>query len=364
MNQPRGMQTIFAHYGDNLLDMTKQLLDVSGVAGELPPGGSVAVKPNLVVARPADGGATTHPEIAAGIIEFLRDHGVQDIAVIESSWLGDDTGRAFANCGYVALAERYGVTLCDLKSDRAVPVATPAGEVLICEKALRADFLINVPVLKGHCQTRMTCALKNLKGCIPDSEKRRFHREDLHRLIAGLAVALRPALTVVDGVCGDLDFEEGGTPVRADRILLGRDPFRIDVLGCRLLGFDPNEVRYLGLAAQWGLGDLSSEDWELVELARPNAVPAPRSEGKAARLGRAVQADRACSSCYAALIHALKRFEEQGGSAAKGAIHIGQGWKGKRLSGLGIGACCAGVERHVPGCPPTAADIMAALRAR
>ena len=32
------------------------------------------------------------------------------------------------------------------------------------------DFLINVPVMKGHCQTKITCALKNMKGLIPNSE--------------------------------------------------------------------------------------------------------------------------------------------------------------------------------------------------
>ena len=25
------------------------------------------------------------------------------------------------------------------------------------------DFMINVPVMKGHCQTKITCALKNMK---------------------------------------------------------------------------------------------------------------------------------------------------------------------------------------------------------
>ena len=41
------------------------------------------------------------------------------------------------------------------------------------------DRLINIPVLKGHCQTAMTCSLKNLKGCIPNKEKQRYHREGL-----------------------------------------------------------------------------------------------------------------------------------------------------------------------------------------
>ena len=58
----------------------------------------------------------------------------------------------------------------------------------------------------------MTCALKNCKGCLPDREKRRFHAEGLMRPIAALATALRPELTIVDSLCGDLDFEEGGNP--------------------------------------------------------------------------------------------------------------------------------------------------------
>ena len=37
----------------------------------------------------------------------------------------------------------------------------------ICDSALALDFLINDPVLKGHCQTKITCALKNMKGLIP-----------------------------------------------------------------------------------------------------------------------------------------------------------------------------------------------------
>ena len=90
-------------------------------------------------------------------------------------------------------------------------------------RALDANFLIDLPVLKGHCQTRMTCALKNLKGCLPDAEKRKFHAEGLMKPIAALAAALRPKLVIVDSICGDLDFEEGGNPIRTNRMYLGAD---------------------------------------------------------------------------------------------------------------------------------------------
>ena len=66
-----------------------------------------------------------------------------------------------------------------------------AGETLqICSCVRDWDYLINVPVLKGHCQTNITCALKNLKGLIPNSEKRRFHTMGLHRPISLLITVI------------------------------------------------------------------------------------------------------------------------------------------------------------------------------
>ena len=105
----------------------------------------------------------------------------------------------------------------------------------ICQRALDTDYLINLPVLKGHCQTTITCALKNCKGCLPDSEKRRFHALGLHKPIAALAAVLKPALTIVDSICGDLNFEEGGTPVQTNRMLLGEEIVQLDAFGCKLM---------------------------------------------------------------------------------------------------------------------------------
>ena len=84
----------------------------------------------------------------------------------------------------------------------------------ICNKAMEVDYLINIPVLKGHCQTGITCALKNLKGCIPNSEKRRFHTLGLHKPIAYLNKILKQNLIIEDGMMGELDIEEGGNTVQ------------------------------------------------------------------------------------------------------------------------------------------------------
>jgi uncharacterized protein (DUF362 family) len=357
-------KNIYTAYGSDIKETTLLLLDAANAKALVPSGAKISLKPNLVVGRPADEGATTHPEIAAGIIEYFRENGFQEIAIIEGSWVGDDTKRAFSRCGFDAIGKKYGVSLYDLKKDRAVSVSTPIGDLKICQRAYNADFLINLPVMKGHCQTVITCALKNLKGCIPDSEKRRYHALGLHGPIAALAGALKPHLTLVDSICGDLSFEEGGNPVRQDRLILAQDPVKADLYACTLMGVDPAEVSYIALAAQYGVGEysLSQDEIFAVNKPSPSAVQPERSY-KVKALAKNVREDSACSACYGALIHALGRIDEQGLLRHAPRTFIGQGFKGKQIDddGVGIGVCARGAQRCVMGCPPSSQDIISEL---
>lgn len=353
------MPDIYINYGTNLPDITYELMRAADIARRLSGTMTVGIKPNLVVSRPADGGATTHPEIVEGIIRYLQDAGIRSIVVLEGSWVGDSTHSAFRNCGYATLADKYGVTLVDTKRDRAETRPCRGLSLSVCQSALKVDYLINVPVLKGHCQTGMTCCLKNLKGCIPDSEKRRFHSLGLHKPIAALNTVLRPALHIIDSVCGDLSFEEGGNPVEANRVLLGFDPVLLDSYGAQLMGYSPDDIDHLRLAMEYGVGRYADADTQIVELNahnRPRACAPHRSPFK--KLSQCVDADNACSACYAALIFALNKT----GGLRGERIKIGQGFQGKSLEGLGVGNCAAGCERYVKGCPPKASDIVAAVK--
>lgn len=355
------MAKIYQLYGRDAHDMTIRLMEAANVAAMIPSGASVALKPNLVVAAPADSGATTHPGVLSGAISYLQDHGFTDISVIEGSWIGDRTDSAMRTAGYHEVCRKYNVPFYDLKKDQTRNVETAIGQMAICCRALDADFLIDLPVLKGHCQTVMTCALKNLKGCIPDREKRRFHTLGLHKPIAALAAALKPHLVIVDSICGDLDFEEGGNPVPTNRMYLGTDPVQLDAYGCRLMGIELREVAYIALAEKWGAGSTLVTDEDIVTLNEPteavvNAVP----RGTVAGLVKNVKQDRACSACYASLVRALYTTR----SGRNEPIAIGQGWRGKEFDGLGVGSCCNCATRQVKGCPPTAAEIAEALMKR
>lgn len=356
------MSKIYQIYGDNAHEMTMALMEAADVASMIPSGTSVALKPNLVMAGTPESGATTHPGVLSGCIEYLQNHGFEDISVIEGSWVGDRTGRAYKVAGYDVVCKKYNVPFYDLKQDETVTVKTAIRPMEITCRAWNAGFLINLPVLKGHCQTVMTCALKNCKGTLPDREKRRFHTEGLNRPIAALAAALMPDLTIVDSICGDLNFEEGGTPIQTNRMYLGTDMVQLDTYGCQLMGIPVEDVPYIALAEDYGAGSMDLEPGDVITLNEPQASRRyPAATGLVRQLTKNVKQDSACSACYAALVRGLYVASDYG-VRYDGTIAIGQGWKGKEVPGLGIGNCCKNAACCVKGCPPNGNDVAEALR--
>ena len=352
------MGRIYQIYGKDAHDMTLRLLSAANAIDRVPTGGSVALKPNLVIAGTPESGATTHAGVLSGAIEFFREMGISDISVIEGSWVGDETMRAMRRAGYDAVCKRYDVPFYDLKKDKTRPVDTAVGRIDVCGRALDAGLLVDLPVLKGHCQTVMTCALKNLKGCLPDREKRRFHAMGLTKPIAALGAALKPQLIVVDSICGDLNFEEGGTPVETNRMYLGTDAVQIDAYGASLMGLSLSQVGYIELAEHYGGGSAGFDEGDIVNLNAPSDVKSyPKPSGTVARLTRRVKQDKACSACFANLVRALYAS----GYGDNIDISIGQGFQGKTFEGLGVGRCCKGASHCVMGCPPTAEAIANAL---
>ena len=350
-------------YGKDICNMTKKLLESYKLEEKIPSkDAKIGLKPNLVVAARPETGATTHSEILEGIIEYLQDHGFNNISIIEGAWVGDSTKRGFRVTGYDRIGEKYSVPLYDTKDDRYVTKNAEGISMEISKRVLDLDYMINLPVLKGHCQTSMTCALKNMKGCLSDRSKRAFHSLGLMRPIAALNEIVRPDLTLVDSISGDLDFEEGGNPVETGRLLLGEDPVLIDAYGAYLLGFSQDDVEYIPLAEEFGVGDADINNAKIIALNEPESSESAIPTHFAKRLREYTAPDSACSCCYANLIHALKRMEDNGMlSHIRGKkIAIGQGYKGKEME-IGVGVCCAKAKHGVVKCPPSASDIMKML---
>ncbi|QTL98206.1 DUF362 domain-containing protein [Iocasia frigidifontis] len=346
-------------YGNKAKEMVYDLLDKLNIASDIDKRNSlIGIKPNLVLPSPSNKGATTSPDLVEGIIRYLQDNGYNNIVILEGAWVGASTEKAFEVCGYNELSRKYKIPLIDLKKDKYKEIDVEGLSLKVCQKALEIDYLINLPVLKAHCQTHLTCALKNLKGCIPDPEKRRFHRLGLHQPIAFLNKVLESKLVIVDGIIGDLTFEEGGNPVQMDRIIIGQDPVLIDTYCAALIGYSKNDISYIDIANEIGIGSSNLEEAEIIEH-----NPGYKSDKDfyhstlVKKLARKVTEDKSCSACYGSLIHALKRLEEKG-IKPKEKIFIGQGFKGLSESGIGIGNCTSGFSKNIKGCPPSAKAII------
>ena len=361
---------IYKINGTEYKKITKTLLERVNLEAEILNRGQgrdirIGIKPNLVSPSPASYGATTHPEVVEGIIEYLQEHGFSQITLIESSWVGARTTEAMGVCGYNDLCEKYQVPFIDVQKDPHHTVDAAGVDLEICRSIEAIDFLINVPVLKGHCQTKITCALKNIKGLVPSSEKRHFHAMGLHKPIAHLNAAIRQDFIVVDHICGDLDFEDGGHPVVRNCVMAAKDPVLVDAYVCELLHYKIKEVPYIGLAEKLGVGSADLSRLQLRFVGAETIEELPRSD-KVVAVMDAVQEVDSCSACYGYLIPALDRFREEGLldellSKLPDKICIGQGYR-DRTGAVGVGNCTRNFAFCVKGCPPTENEIYRELK--
>ena len=354
---------IFVIYGTEYKKMTIELLEACKLANMIGDHRKrIGIKPNLVSPSEASYGATTHPEVVEGLLQYLKEHGFSEITIMEGSWIGAKTKEAFKTCGYDTLAKRYGVALVDAQKEKSVTVDCKGMELHLCNCALQVDYMINVPVMKGHCQTRITCALKNMKGLLPNTEKRRFHTMELHKPIGHLSMGIRQDFILVDSICGDLSFEDGGNPTQMNRLFAAADPVLCDAYVCRLLQYQTEEVPYIGLAEKLGAGSSDMDKALVRELNMPEHMIKLPDKERVMKLREMTEDVDSCSACYGYLLPALDMLEKEGLlKDFPEKICIGQGFRGKSGK-LGIGNCTKDFQYTLKGCPPTEQEMYQFLK--
>ena len=203
------------------------------------------------------------------------------------------------------------------------------------------------------------------KGMLPNSEKRRFHAMGLHDPIGHLALGISQNFILVDSICGDLCFEDGGNPSKMDRIFACLDPVLCDSYVCQLLEYDTKEVPYIGIAEQMGAGSTDLTQARILELHAPlhKKEEARPDKERMVRLAELAEDVDSCSACYGYLIPALNMLEQDGLlKNFKEKICIGQGYRGKS-GNLGVGNCTKAFTHSLKGCPPTEIEMYEFLKA-
>lgn len=255
-------------------------------AGYAPAAGTrVLVKPNLLKAEPG-GLCCTHPQVVRAACAYLLDCGCI-VTVGDSPAFGSARSVARAIGLDNALAP-LGVPIVTL--DAAVTVRLPSGmDIGISRLALETNAVLSVPRVKAHSQMRLTCAVKNLFGCVAGVRKALAHtvhgdRGNAFRaLLVEVAQALPPVAALADGITAmDRTGPSGGDAFALGMVAAASSPVAVDTAIYRMLGATPDDIPLWGELRQRNAAGAFDEHL-VFPLLRPEDV-----DGTAFRLPQAL----------------------------------------------------------------------------
>lgn len=216
---------------------------------------NVDIKPNLCYYWDYSTGYTTDPKIVKGIINFLIEkYGNNiNIRIVESDATAMRTKHVFKMLGYEKLFKEENVRLINLSEEKIVEKKVEIYDkevtLQISETLLQTDLFINVPKMKIMRDVYITCALKNIFGCITKRRKITYHKY-LNETIVAINSILHPHINIVDGI-----YALSQTPVKLNLLMGSVDPFSIDWVAAKIMGYDPRKIKYLKIAMNENLGN-------------------------------------------------------------------------------------------------------------
>lgn len=347
-------------------------------------GDHVLIKSNLVQPAAPDSGQITSTKLLEAIGRYCLDAGARRVIIGEGpSYYQPESclRECFTSTGVSQIAKRLGIkwVLFDehsYRTFRKVPGCIPE-DFRVSEFAFDCDKFINVPVLKTHFLTKVTLAMKNLKGCLKREDKPMFHREDLARAIVELNKVVAPSFNVIDctaetiGTIGSMDSDVQQGMDGRSFIIAGSDIVAVDAIGSAVMGIDPKTVRTVSLGKEAGLGedDLTRLDIYGEELKHLRIrVELPQEQLRQGfPLLKITGAEKACSGCVIPLLSTLFKLQKQGARLGKPlVVCLGrQPRVSSNTSCLLIWdcTCIEGRKGHrcIEGCPPDKKEIVMEL---
>ena len=266
--------------------VARQFELLGGVGRFVRSGDRVLLKPNFIAPKSRRHGTQTDPAVIVETAKLLKDFGAKPFVGDSPAW-GNVAGCVRA----LKLEEplkRLGVPVMQLNKPKRCRLGSDNTEVGVSSIALDADVIINLAKFKSHQQLLATFAVKNMFGCVSGKEKAFWHfargkkASDFCKLLIEIYKFLRPAVTIIDAVT----IMDGPGPISGRArglgwLIGGTDPIGCELVCCKLVDIDPEDVPIIRTARQMGFGcgefekieilgdDFSGEictDFELPEL--------------------------------------------------------------------------------------------------
>jgi len=244
--------------------VSKSLELIGGMKSFVKPGSKVLLKVNTLTGVGPEKAVTTHPQIVVAVAKEVIKAGAKPII---GDCYGDRNARfeeIFEKTGIKAAADSIGVEVVNLAGKGIVEVNVKGSVIspLHVSRIVReADAVINLPKLKTHELTLITCAIKNMFGIIPGFSKSKYHAltpkpHDFANTLVEVFRAKIPVLNIVDAVIGmEGSGPQNGIPRKMGLIIASADAVAIDSLCAKMMGLDPQDVDTTKIAHEKGLGE-------------------------------------------------------------------------------------------------------------
>jgi uncharacterized protein (DUF362 family) len=232
-------------------------------------GDIVVVKPNIGWDRMPIHAANTNPEVVAAVVKEAYNAGAKRVVVADGSC--NDANRCFQRSGIWKAAYALGAEIV-LPAEHRYRTTRLKGEVLdewpIFTTLVDADKVINVPVAKHHNLAKYTAAMKNWYGVL-GGRRNRLH-QNIDTSIADLATFMRPTLVVVDAMRVLMRNGPQGGNIDDTRVMntvfATVDQVAADAFGCTLIGQKPENLPYLAMGQERGLGTMQWQNLRVREV--------------------------------------------------------------------------------------------------
>lgn len=232
---------------------------LGGIESFVRRGDRVLIKVNAAFASPPILSATTHPDLVSELVRLCFAAGAAAVVVTDNPI--NDPASCFALSGIGPAARGAGAAVVLPAEGLFTPVSLAGGTLIRNWPVLTGPLagvtrLIGVAPVKDHHRSGASMTLKNWYGLL--GGRRNLFHQDVHRLIAELAVLVRPTLVVLDGTTTMMtNGPTGGSlsDLRETRTLIaGTDPVAVDACGAELLGKRAEDLPFLGAAEKAGAG--------------------------------------------------------------------------------------------------------------
>lgn len=148
-------------------------------------------------------------------------------------------------------------------------------QVAVLKDVLDADVYISVPKMKTHGLTMLSGSVKNNYGLLTGAQKAWYHYYSVDpEIFAQIVVEMyrlrKPDLVIMDAILAMEGYGPASPETRrVNKILASTDGVALDTVQTQIVGFQFEDVPYLRLCRQMGLGETEIDRIEIVGDASP-----------------------------------------------------------------------------------------------